>query len=211
MIANYDSVSVYEASNVLRGIAEEEGVIPSNSDEALAFLEAKGWDAVAQKVAGYIEMNESRWNIVTGLRTPEELLVIKDRFIDAHIVLIDADATVARFERHIKRARDQDLMTFQAFRDEDEKQRRFGMYSRVANDVAESSIKNEGSIEQYRKKIDELLNEVAAASTAGLPSKEPQFGELHRCLSALQKIGQPASCEEIHDETARFGAPVRNL
>lgn len=91
-MAAYDSVSVYEASNVLRGIAHEEGVIPNNSDEAFVFLQTKGWDAVARRIAGYIEKSESRWNVVTGLRTPEELLFIKEGFPDCHTVFIDADA-----------------------------------------------------------------------------------------------------------------------
>jgi len=207
-MAKYDSVSVYEASNVLRGVAEEEGVIPSNSDEAFVFLEAKGWDVVAQRISTYIEMNDTRWNIVTGLRTPEELLLIKERFPDTHIVLVDADAKI-RFERHNRRARDEDLKTFDAFQEEDEKQRKFGTL-RVATEIAETTISNEGSIEQYSRKIDEFLNDLTRATSAVVPSnKEKHFSELHRCLSALRKIGAADSCEEIHEETARFGVPVR--
>jgi inosine/xanthosine triphosphate pyrophosphatase family protein/dephospho-CoA kinase len=207
-MATYDSVSVYEASNVLRGIAQEEGVIPSNSDEAFVFLEAKGWEVVAERVSNYIEMNDTRWNVVTGLRTPEELLFIKERFPDSHIVLIDTDSKI-RFERHIRRARDDDLKSFEAFQEEDEKQRKFGVL-RVTAEIAETTISNDGSVEQYTAKIDEFLNELTKASSAvAQQNRDKYFSELHRCLFALHKIGLPASCEEIHEETARFGATVR--
>jgi inosine/xanthosine triphosphate pyrophosphatase family protein/dephospho-CoA kinase len=207
-MASYDSVSVYEASNVLRGIGEEVGVIPSNSDEAYIFLEAKGWEAVADKISRYIEMSETRWNVVTGLRTPEELLLIKERFPDSHIVYIDADSKI-RYERHIRRARDQDLKTFAEFQEEDERQRKFGAL-RVGAEIAETIINNEGSIEQYKRRIDAFLDDLTkGASAVGTPAKDRNFSELHRCLFALHKLGTAASCERIHDETERFGVPVR--
>ena len=121
----YDEVRVYEASNILRGIAEHDGMAPNTSDEALLYLERVGWQVVAEKVAMYIDMNDSRWNIVTGLRTPEELLYLKERFPEARVVLIDADPRI-RFERHIRRARDQDIKTFAAFNEQDEIQKQFG-------------------------------------------------------------------------------------
>jgi dephospho-CoA kinase len=206
-MAAYESVSVYEASGVLRRIAEEEGVIPRNSDEALVFLEAKGWGTVAERVADYIDMNDSRWNIITGLRTPEELLVIKNRFPESRIVFIDADSKI-RFERHIRRARDDTPGTLAQFLEEDEKQRKFGVL-RIPTEIAESVISNDGSIAQYKNRIDTFLNELAITSSSGVPTKDKHFSELHRCLFALYKIGSEASCEQIYEETARSGVPVR--
>lgn len=206
-MAAYESVSMYEASGVLRKIAEEEGVIPSNSDEALVFLEEKGWGTVAERIADYIDMNNSRWNVITGLRTPEELLVIKNRFPDSRIVFIDADSKI-RFERHIRRARDDKPGTLAQFLEEDEKQRKFGVL-RVPTEIAETIIDNDGSIAQYKNRIDTFLNELATASPTGSSTKEKHFSELHRCLFALYKVGSAASCEQIYEETARFGSPVR--
>lgn len=47
-------------------------------------------------------------------------------------------------------------------------------------------------------------------SVPATPTRRPgQFSELHRCLSALALLDQPTSCEQLSDETARFGSRVR--
>ena len=186
-MANYDSVGVFEASTVLRDIAAENGESLINSDGAFAFLQKKGMDIVARRIANYLDTSDTRWNIVTGLRTPEELLYLKERFVDCQIVAVDADPKT-RFERHIRRARDQDLKTFSAFSAEDDKQKEFGAL-RVVNDIGDITIRNEGSIDQYKKKIDEVLEELTKVSSTAAPIRKARaFGELHRCLFALAQM-----------------------
>jgi dephospho-CoA kinase len=206
-MANYDSVRVYEASTVLRGLGEENGVIPSNSEEAIDFLSEVGWDAVARKIADYIEKNDARLNVVTGLRTPEELLFFKRRFPTARIILIDADQRI-RFERHIKRARDGDLTTMKAFAAEDERQRRFGTL-RIASDIAEITIHNDGTRDQYSKRIEEVIEFILKPLETRAFESNKSLSELHRSLNALLRIGMAATCEEISILTARLGSPVR--
>jgi inosine/xanthosine triphosphate pyrophosphatase family protein/dephospho-CoA kinase len=206
-MANYESVKVYEASTVLRGIAEGVGVIPSNSDEALAFLEEVGWDSVARKIADYIDKDDSRLSVVTGLRTPEELLFLKRRFPAARIILIDADQRI-RFERHIRRARDRTLTDMRAFTREDEKQKEFGTL-RIANDIAEITIINDGTRDQYSKKIEEALDLISGAPEKLRLQSTKSLSELHRSLKALLTIGIAATCEEISELTAKLGLPVR--
>jgi inosine/xanthosine triphosphate pyrophosphatase family protein/dephospho-CoA kinase len=206
--ATYEGVQVYEASSILRGIAEELGENPNTADQALAFLSKRGWSTVAERLARYIESSTARWNVVTGLRTPEELFYLKDRFPEARIIVVSADARI-RFERHIKRARDLDVGTFQAFKDQDEKQKVFGVL-RVTAEIADVVINNESSIAQYQKRIDDALNYATGLAPVNLEgAKSRQFSELHRCLGALDTISAPASCEIISDETAKFGARVR--
>jgi dephospho-CoA kinase len=117
---------------------------------------------VARKIADYIDKDDARLNVVTGLRTPEELLFLKRRFPSARIVLIDADQRI-RFERHIRRARDDEPTNMKAFSSEDEKQREFGTL-RIASDIAEITILNDGTRDQYCKRIEEAI---------GLISKTP--------------------------------------
>jgi dephospho-CoA kinase/inosine/xanthosine triphosphate pyrophosphatase family protein len=207
-MANYESVRVYEASSVLRTIADEEGASVNSANDALAFLKTHGWAAVAEKIANYIEMDDSRWNVVSGLRTPEELLHFRSKFPNAQIVLIDADPRI-RFERHIRRSRDQSVRTFEDFLEQDRQQREFGAL-RVGSDIASISIPNDGSIEHYKKKIDDELNKLTKPSSRPFyQPREGHFGELHRCLLALLRLNGPASCESISAETAAFGARVR--
>lgn len=206
-MANYDSVRVYEASTVLRGIGEEIGAIPTNSEEALEFLSQAGWDAVARKIADYIEKDDARLNVVTGLRTPEELLFLKRRFPSAWIVLVDADQRI-RFERHLRRARDGELTTMNAFAAEDERQRKFGTL-RIAKDIAEITINNDGTREQYSKKISDVIDFMLQPSPPRARHSNSLLSELHRSLKALLAIGIAATCEEISELTAELGAPVR--
>ena len=206
-MANYESVRVYEASTVLRGIGEEIGVIPSNSEEALDFLNEIGWDSVARKIADYIDKDDARLNVVTGLRTPEELLFLKRRFPSARIVLVDADQRI-RFERHIRRARDGELTNMKAFSSEDEKQREFGTL-RIASDIAEITIHNDGTRDQYCKKIEEAIDLISKTPGALSLQSNNSLSELHRSLKALLTIGSAATCEEISSLTVNLGLPVR--
>jgi dephospho-CoA kinase len=206
-MANYESVRVYEASTVLRGIAEDVGVIPTNSDEALDFLKEVGWDSVARKIADYIDKDDSRLSVVTGLRTPEELLFLKRRFPAARIILIDADQRI-RFERHIRRARDRTLTDMKAFSREDNKQKEFGTL-RIANDIAEITIINDGTRDQFSKKIEEALDLISGAPEKLRLQSSKSLSELHRSLRALLTIGIAATCEEISELTAKLGLSVR--
>lgn len=206
-MANYESARVYEASTVLRGIGQETGVIPSNSDEALDFLSEIGWDSVARKIADYIDKDDARLNVVTGLRTPEELLFLKRRFPFARIVLIDADQRI-RFERHIRRARDGELTTIKSFAAEDEKQRKFGTL-RLASDLAEITIINEGTHNQYCQRIEDAIRQVSQTTRGNSSRENTTLSELHRSLRALISIGLAATCEEISALTSELGTPVR--
>ena len=206
-MAKYDSVRVYEASTVLRGIGEDAGIIPTSSDEALAFLDEIGWDSVAKKIADYIEKDDARLNVVTGLRTPEELLFLKRRFPSARIVLINADQRI-RFERHIRRARDGEFTNMKSFAREDERQREFGTL-RIASDIAEITILNDGSREQYIKKIEDAVELISHEKPSPDLNSNKSLSELHRSIRALLTIGAAATCEEISSLTAELGPPVR--
>ncbi len=206
-MAGREGVRVYEASSVLYHIAEHEGVGLHNAHEALEFLGQKGWDIVAKKIAEYVEKAPAEWHVISGLRTPEELLCLKRHFPDCYIILVDADSRV-RFERHIRRARDQEVRDFRDFEIQDEMQRRFGAM-RIASEFADFVIKNEGTIFQYQTRIDEILSAILNTSSKVPNEKQRSFSELYRCLWALDQISKPASCEEIARETAKIGVPIR--
>jgi dephospho-CoA kinase/inosine/xanthosine triphosphate pyrophosphatase family protein len=206
-VAEREGVQVCEASYVLRHLAEQEGKDLIDSQDAFSFLNERGWDMVARKIAEYVEKANSNWNVVTGLRTPEELLCLKKFFPDCYVILVDADSRI-RFERHIRRARDRDVKDFGEFEAQDERQRQFGAL-RIAAEIADVTIKNEGSIVQYHEKIDELLGAILKASPHVRSHQDQQLSELHRCLWSLDQIGRAASCEGIAAQTGTLGTPVR--
>lgn len=79
---------------------------------------------------------------------------IRSTFPDARIVLIEADART-RFERHIRRARPEDVSTFFDFLRMDDDQMSFGAV-RVGAEVADLIIRNDGDFPSYFRKVEEL-------------------------------------------------------
>ena len=167
-------------------------------------------DAVAVRVAEFLDNAETKINVITGFRATEELLLMKRRFPQSKILLVDADART-RFERHVRRARDPEITSFSEFLQQDEEQRQFGVM-RVSAELAEIYIRNEGSVEAFEAKIDEVIGQAISTSLSRLEHRTSGTsipGELSRCLEALASLRHSSTCEEIAAETGRFGEEVR--
>lgn len=145
--------------------------------------------------------------MVTGLRTPEELLYLKRKFPSAQIVLVEADQRI-RFERHIRRARDGEFTNVKSFANEDERQRQFGTL-RIARDIAEITILNDGTRDQYCRRIEDTIELISNEKPRRDLNSNRTLSELHRSLKALLSIGAAATCEEISLLTTTLGWPVR--
>jgi dephospho-CoA kinase/inosine/xanthosine triphosphate pyrophosphatase family protein len=201
-LAGRDGVMVFEASSVLRQLASEADKSVDNADDAFNFLREHGLDCVAEAIAKYLDRGKANLNVITGLRTVEEIFLLAHRFPQARIVLVDSDART-RFERHLRRARETDVRSLSDFQKQDEKQAAFGAL-RVASEIATDTIRNDGTLEQYRVKIDALV------STLPKPSHgHGQKSELHKTLIALDAIGDAGTCEQISAKSADLGIPVR--
>jgi dephospho-CoA kinase/inosine/xanthosine triphosphate pyrophosphatase family protein len=197
-----DGVMVYEASSVLRQLATDAGKSVDTADDAYSFLREHGLDCVAEAIANYLDRGKAAVNVITGLRTVEEIFLLAQRFPQARILLIDSDART-RFERHLKRARDTDVQSFRDFQKQDEKQAAFGAL-RVVTEIATDTIRNDGTLEQYRAKIDALVSALPKAWRG-----HGQKSELHRTLIALDAMGDAGTCEQISAKSADLGIPVR--
>jgi len=200
-LAGRDGVMVYEASSVLRQLASEAGESVDTADDAFSFLREHGLDCVAEAIAKYIDRAKANLNIITGLRTVEEVFLLVQRFPQARIVLIDSDPRT-RFERHLRRARDLEVQSFRDFQKQDERQAAFGAL-RVADEIATDIIRNDGTLEQYRSRIDKVI----AALPKSSRGKE-QKSELHRTLVALNAI-ETGTCQQISSKSVDLGIEVR--
>jgi inosine/xanthosine triphosphate pyrophosphatase family protein/dephospho-CoA kinase len=201
-LASRDDVMVLEASSVLRQLASDAGKSVDTAEDAFDFLRERGLDCVADAIARYLERGKAHLNVVTGLRTVEEIFLLAQRFPRARIVFIDSDART-RFERHLRRSRDTDVRSFREFEKQDEKQATFGAL-RVATEIATETIRNDGTLEQYRARIDAVVS--APLQHALAPQ---QKSELHRTLIALDAIGDAGTCEQISSRAVALGVPVR--
>jgi inosine/xanthosine triphosphate pyrophosphatase family protein/dephospho-CoA kinase len=206
-LAAQDDVMVVEASSVLRSLAQEAEESVDTAEDAFKFLADHGLDCVAQTISGFIDRGMSSLYVVTGLRTVEEISLLTDRFPQAHIVFVDSDVQ-ARFERHLRRGRDQDVKTLRDFERQDEQQARFGVL-RIPTEIATDVIRNDGTLEQFKERIDLFISELHGRKSSGPGTDHMAKSELHRSLLALKALGESGSCGDISQKAAELGIPVR--
>ena len=206
-IANQrDDIQVLEASRLFQSAARDRSFTGATDADALAFLQRVGLETVAVEAAKIIGDFQDQFCIVTGLRTVEEVLFLKHQFGDVHVVLVDSDERL-RFERLVQRGRELHISDFGAFKSNDELQSRFGLL-RVGREIADTIIMNDGPMETYIRRVNDFLNDFRLAKPTERPSRAKN-SELYRSLAALKRLAQPSTCEEISDETARWGHRVR--
>ena len=201
-VASLDEAVPIEASKVLRSLAWEAEETIDDHRGALEFLNLNGMDCVARRIGDHIQRTDTRLHVVSGLRTIEEILHLKKCFPRAEIVLIDSDPRI-RFERHLKRDRDQNVQSFREFREQDEAQAEFGIM-RVAAEISDEVLSNEGDMQQYVTKIREFL------SCPRRNSRGTENGvNFTDVWPRSNSVGGATTCELISRETSKFGKQVR--
>ncbi len=196
-----------EASNIMRLIAEENGIkAPTPLYLAKEIFHAKGPDIIARYIVGLYGKDLCNNTIITGFRLIEELQYIRSQFPNStKVVFIDVSERT-RFERHLQRGRIEDIKTLLDFQEHDRQQWRFGLLP-VAQDLADIKIENEGTIEDYHTQINALLGDafskLPGVSNIKLKRKVLQEARMFRCLRALDQISGPAACPDIAKLTER--------
>jgi dephospho-CoA kinase/inosine/xanthosine triphosphate pyrophosphatase family protein len=205
-VSSRHSYRFIEASNIMRMIAEENGITaPTPFYQARDLLHAKGPDVIARQIVSMFGEDLSDRVVITGFRTIEELQYIRIHFPNCKVVYIDASERT-RFERHIRRGRVEDIRTLRDFQEHDKQQWGFGLLP-VALDMADIKVENEGTITDFYAQIDALIEKAPAkipgVSEIKLNRKTLIETRVFRCLQALERFSAPASCPEIAKITER--------
>jgi dephospho-CoA kinase len=209
----------FEASSILRTFQDPN---PENADGsnmagdqgfAERILNRFGPDAVARRLLELIEGTHIERLAVSGFRTIEELECIRAHFPEARVVLVYASDRT-RYERRIKRARADEGLTFEQFNRLDESQWSFGLL-RVAEELADIRIVNEGTLEEFYSKIGSVVSGDFSAPVAGVsqmlrPRHWSATNQLVRCLEVLSAAARPLDCAEIEEGTSNAGFKVRH-
>ena len=95
--------------------------------------------------------------IVEGIRSPHEVDMFKENFDNFIILSIFANPTL-RFERLLKRMREDDSQDYNEFKKRDQMELDFGIGTVIA--LSDKIIINENDLESYSEKIDEFLKQV---------------------------------------------------
>ncbi len=125
---------------------------------ATELRQREGMDAIAKRCIPYIEATGSDVVVVDGIRGIAEVEAFKERFGDLFtLVCIHAPLQV-RYSRLRARGRGDDTLSFEEFRKREEREMGWGMGEAMGS--ASVVIRNEGSLEDFRERVKELLHRV---------------------------------------------------
>ena len=191
-----DGVTVFEASSVIRRLAEAANVDISTSSHALDFMRLQGFGAVGKRIADLIQRSDSELIIVTGLRAPEEVTEIASTFSSTVVVRISSDLKT-RFERHLRRSRDPTIKTLEDFYRLDAEQDAFGL-TPITADLADESIENETDFANPYAKIDTVVKRLSARRNSPVQDLlGPSPSSISRALTALSRL----AADQYHSAT----------
>jgi inosine/xanthosine triphosphate pyrophosphatase family protein/dephospho-CoA kinase len=202
-----------EASAMLRTFKSEYDDDPEDAFEfAKHILDSRGADIVAHKILESYSAIPGHGLVITGFRTIEEVEAVKTCYEDAQVVLIDAGER-SRYQRHLARGRLPGVNSLPEFRAYDSEQWSFGLL-RVAEDLADVRVVNEGTLADYWEQIDSLVGSegkaVAGISRRVHPRHDLSENQIYRCLLILNEAGRSLSCDEIEALTTKSGSSIRH-
>lgn len=200
-----------EASSIMRVLANEYRVQGATDfARAIELMRTYGEDIIAKRILSMIDQTPGAVTVVSGFRTLAEVAFFRSSLRDVKIVQIRATPRT-RFFRYLQRERSEDRKrNYDQFLELDDEQRSFGLLE-IVDDVADVTIENEGTIEDYHVRIDEVVDYAVAPETKEAPQRAATLnGQLFRCLAVLALERRALDCAEISAGTSRFGRPIRH-
>lgn len=151
-------INVVNMGDVIREEVMRRGLEPTDANTggvANDLRDKEGMDAVAKRCVPKIRDSGSDVVVVDGVRGISEVHCFKEAFgEDFTLVSIDAPIEV-RFERVKSRGRSDDMADIEQLRTRDERELGWGM--KEAMDVADVVIENISSLDEFKKRIVQIL------------------------------------------------------
>ncbi len=149
---------VINMGDIVREETARRGLPPTDENiggTGTALRKKEGMDAIAKRCVPRISGLDSQVAVIDGIRNIDEVNYFKSQFgSDFKLIAIHAPFEV-RFERVKKRARSDDTVNTNELKRRDEREKGWGLDKAIEN--ADIDITNTGSIEKFRKQIEELL------------------------------------------------------
>jgi inosine/xanthosine triphosphate pyrophosphatase family protein/ribose 1,5-bisphosphokinase PhnN len=198
------SVQHIEASDVVRTFNGG----PREGESALAFaqrvLGLHGPDVAARRIVDeYFGEELQAGFVITGFRTIQEVLYVKQKFWRTRVLFVDAPLRV-RYDRLRARARSNETMALEEFRQQDEDQAALGLLD-VADQIADLHFRNDQNLKSYLRAVDALVSGGGTESSSMIKATSSKSradrNQLARCLTALAQAGRPLSTDEVEAAT----------
>ncbi len=110
-----------------------------------------------KKIKQLSETEENNLIMIEGIRSHHEVKMFKENFENFIILSIFANPAI-RFERLLKRMREDDSQDYEGFQQRDYNELNFGIGNVIS--LSDKLIINESDIESFREKIDEFFKEI---------------------------------------------------
>jgi len=146
---------LFDHSVILETILKEQGRPVTRQEKRNLRIE-RGNAFTAELINQEIRSRNLRNVVIGSLRRPEEVIILKDAFPDAKLLVVKADFS-RRLSREQKRAQYSDAPeTEEDFYAQDQEEERLYEFSKTFA-MADAAITNNGSLEELHREIDRIL------------------------------------------------------
>ncbi|VVB84944.1 Cytidylate kinase [uncultured archaeon] len=157
-VARSLKIPVVSMGDVVREEAARKGLPPTDENiggTGTALRRDEGMDAIAKRCVPKIRAQKGDVVVVDGARNIEEVTYFKKQFgEDFKLIAINAPFEL-RFERMKKRARSDDTTGIEELKKRDEREKGWGLDRAIG--LADITINNTGSIEEFQREIKTLI------------------------------------------------------
>ena len=151
---------VINTGDMVREMAEDKGVTPTRRnlhDISKEALHQHGYDCFARRAMRQIEQSGADVVAVTGLRTPEDVMTLREQYRDDFLLArVDVSLPYARFERLQERDKERDPNDFKEFLQQDEWEKKLFNLERTL-EKADVMIGNDGTLGALHDEIEGKL------------------------------------------------------
>jgi predicted RNA binding protein with dsRBD fold (UPF0201 family)/dephospho-CoA kinase len=175
---------------------------------ATELREKEGMDAIAKRCIPIIreKAKEKGIVVVDGIRGIAEVERFKKEFGDDFILINIESPIELRFERALKRKRDDDIKTIEELKKRDERELSWNMGE--AMEVANFTIENTSDIQTFVDKIRDLLNQLARQVEIEITTDVHPTEDEEKVIEAVRNVFPDA---EIKIEDGKLVAVARDL
>jgi predicted RNA binding protein with dsRBD fold (UPF0201 family)/adenylate kinase family enzyme len=175
---------------------------------ATELREKEGMDAIAKRCIPIIreKAKEKGIVVVDGIRGIAEVERFKKEFGDDFILINIESPIELRFERALKRKRDDDIKTIEELKRRDERELSWNMGEAMR--VANFTIENTSDIQTFVEKIRDLLNQLARQVEIEITTDVHPTEDEEKVIEAVRNIFPDA---EIRIEDGKLIAIARDL
>jgi len=160
-IAKKLGIPVVNMGDVVREETARRGLPPTDENiggTGTALRSEEGMEGIAKRCVPKIHAIKSKVVIIDGIRNINEIEYYKKEFgNDFRLIAINTPFDI-RFERVKMRARSDDMKSMEELKRRDEREKGWGLDRAI--EKADINSDNTGSIEEFRKKMEQLLGNI---------------------------------------------------